>query len=176
MIFSARFCSPDCWAKSHRFFGSHHFFCNFIGLIKKDAIRENLIIFRTVEVETKIPMAKMNQKTTSDTHTQNINLISSGTKIVGDIISEGDIRIDGQLKGNISSKGRLVIGESGTIEGEIECANIEISGIVKGRIHAADLLSMKASATIVGDIVAGKLSVEPGSVFTGSCKMGENPA
>lgn len=115
---------------------------------------------------------KMNQKSYPETPTQNINLISSGTKITGDIVAEGDIRIDGSLKGNIKSKGRLVIGSSGSIEGEILCSNIEIAGRFKGKISAAELLTMKSTAVVSGDIIATKLAVEPGSLFTGSCQMG----
>jgi cytoskeletal protein CcmA (bactofilin family) len=103
---------------------------------------------------------------------QKINLISSGTKITGDISAEGDIRIDGELKGNIRAKGRLVIGTSGKIEGEVTCNNIEVSGEVKGKIISDDLLSMKSTAKISGEIMTGKLSVEPGSLFTGTCMMG----
>lgn len=103
---------------------------------------------------------------------QKINLISSGTKITGNILAEGDIRIDGELKGNIQAKGRLVIGASGKIEGEIMCNNIEVSGEVKGKITTDELLSMKSTAKINGEIVAGKLAVEPGSVFIGNCSMG----
>jgi cytoskeletal protein CcmA (bactofilin family) len=117
----------------------------------------------------------MNQKSYPEAPSQNINLISSGTKITGDIIAEGDIRIDGSLKGNIKSKGRLVIGSSGTVEGEILCANIEIAGRFKGKISAAELLTMKATAVVSGDIIATKLAVEPGSLFTGSCQMGPVP-
>jgi len=73
--------------------------------------------------------------------------------------------------GNISAKGRLVIGPKGKIEGQIMCNNIEISGFVKGKITASELINMKSTSQIVGDIIAGKLSVEPGSMFSGSCVM-----
>ncbi len=114
----------------------------------------------------------MNQKSYPETPTQNINLISPGTKIHGDIVSDGDIRIDGYLKGNIKTKGRLVIGNSGSIEGEIVCANVEISGTFKGKIHASELLTMKSTALVTGDILVAKLGVEPGSLFSGTCQMG----
>ena len=102
---------------------------------------------------------------------QSVNIISEGTKIKGDVITNGDIRIDGELVGNIAVKGRLVIGPNGKIEGQITCNNIEISGYVKGKVTAGELLNMKASSQIVGDIVVGKLSVEPGSMFSGNCVM-----
>ena len=118
---------------------------------------------------------KMNQKAYQETPSQNINLISPGTRITGDIAAEGDIRIDGHLRGNIKTKGRLVIGASGNIEGEVLCTNIEISGSFKGKISAAELLTLKSTAVVNGDIIATKLSVEPGSLFTGTCQMGPLP-
>ena len=102
---------------------------------------------------------------------QSINIISEGTKIKGDIIANGDIRIDGELMGNISAKGRLVVGPKGKIEGQIICNNIEISGHIKGKVTASELLNMKSTSQIIGDIIAGKLSVEPGSLFSGTCVM-----
>lgn len=103
---------------------------------------------------------------------QSINIISEGTKIKGDVIANGDIRIDGELNGNISVKGRLVVGPEGKINGEIVCNNIEVSGFVKGKVKASELLNMKSTSQIEGEIIAGKLSVEPGSIFSGTCKMG----
>ena len=107
-----------------------------------------------------------------ESQNQSINIISEGTIIKGDIIANGDIRIDGDLVGNISAKGKLVVGPKGKIDGEIVCSNIEVSGQIKGKVTASELLNMKSTSQIEGDIVAGKLSVEPGSVFTGTCAMG----
>lgn len=115
-------------------------------------------------------MAK--QATYNESQNQAINIISEGTKIKGDIMASGDIRIDGELVGNISAKGRLVVGPNGRISGEIDCNNIEVSGYIKGKIKASELLNMKSTSQIEGDIVAGKLSVEPGSIFSGTCTMG----
>jgi len=118
-------------------------------------------------------MAKQSAKSYGEAQDQAINIISEGTLIKGDISANGDIRIDGELVGNINAKGRLVIGPHGKVDGEINCNNIEISGYIKGKITVSELLTMKASAQIYGDIIAGKLSVEPGSLFTGSCSMGD---
>lgn len=121
-------------------------------------------------------MAKQTTKMNGDGQNQFINIISEGTKIKGDIAANGDIRIDGELVGNISAKGRLVVGPSGKIQGEVDCSNIEVSGFIKGKVTAGELLNMKSSSQIDGDIIAGKLSVEPGSMFSGTCTMGNNTA
>lgn len=101
-----------------------------------------------------------------------INLIGLGTKINGDINSAGDVRIDGTLNGNIKLDGRLVIGPNGKVEGKVICQNAEISGEIKGTLEVVDMLTLKHTAKILGDIVTGKLSIEPGAVFTGTCNMG----
>jgi len=102
-----------------------------------------------------------------------INLIGVGTDIKGDVSSNGDIRIDGSLTGNLSTTGKLVIGETGKINGEIICKNSEVLGEIKGKIKVSELLSLKATAKIFGDITTKKLAIEPGSKFTGNCNMGE---
>ncbi len=130
------------------------------------------MFFKNNKIEDKMAKTAANYEGPS----QSINIISEGTKIKGDVISDGDIRIDGELMGNISAKSKLVIGPKGKIEGQIICNNIEISGYVKGKITASDLINMKSTSQIVGDIVAGKLSIEPGAMFSGSCMMnGTNP-
>jgi cytoskeletal protein CcmA (bactofilin family) len=114
-------------------------------------------------------MAKYNE-----TEAAAINLISLGTDITGDIKSTGDIRIDGSLTGNLNTKGKVVIGTTGKVNGEVICKNSEVSGTVEGRIIVNQLLNLKASSKILGDISTSKLSIEPGAVFSGNCKMSEN--
>ncbi|MFZ1271060.1 MAG: polymer-forming cytoskeletal protein, partial [Bacteroidales bacterium] len=63
-----------------------------------------------------------------------VNLISQGTEITGDIKSTGDIRIDGILNGNMSTRGKVVIGPTGKVKGEVECKNSEVSGLIEGKI------------------------------------------
>ncbi|MBA2584083.1 MAG: polymer-forming cytoskeletal protein [Bacteroidetes bacterium] len=108
----------------------------------------------------------------NEVSTTSINQIGSGTVIKGDIISNEAIRIDGTLEGSLISKGKLVIGATGIIEGEVSCQNADIWGNVQGQITVSELLSLKASSKINGDIITNKLSIEPGATFTGSCSMG----
>jgi cytoskeletal protein CcmA (bactofilin family) len=109
---------------------------------------------------------------TTIVETPSVNIIGNGTDIVGDINSNGDFRIDGQLKGTIQSTGKVVVGSTGKVEGEIICQNADISGEVKAHLKVYELLSLKASAVVSGDIVTNKLAIEPGAVFTGACTMG----
>jgi cytoskeletal protein CcmA (bactofilin family) len=103
-----------------------------------------------------------------------INIISVGTDIIGDIKLAGDIRIDGSVKGNLNTKGKIVVGPTGKVYGEIVCKNTEISGMVEGKVIVGQLLSLKAFSRIFGDIETSKLSIEPGAIFSGTCKMGES--
>lgn len=112
-------------------------------------------------------MAKINEQ-----DSPSINLIGSGTVIKGDVRSNGDIRIDGTVIGSIQSKGKVVIGPTGNIEGEIDCVNGDSSGIIKAKVTVKELLSLKASSKLTGDIITNKLAIEPGAVFSGTCSMG----
>lgn len=120
-------------------------------------------------VQKKQSMAKENNVI----NLQVINLIAKGTQITGDLTSDGDLRVDGEITGNLDTKGRLVIGASGKIEGEIRCKSSEIAGTHKGKLFVAELLSLKASSSVTGNIVTGKLSIEPGAYFSGTCTMND---
>ena len=101
-----------------------------------------------------------------------INIIAAGTQLVGDIKAAGDFRIDGSLQGTIQVKGKLVVGPTGVIEGEIDCQNADVLGEIKGKINVTELLSLKATAKLNCDIVTSKISIEPEAVFNGNCSMG----
>ena len=103
--------------------------------------------------------------------TPSINQIGSGTTIKGEIISNGDFRIDRTLDGSIESKGKIVVGQSGQVDGEIKCQNAVLSGKVKATIRVTELLELKASAVFSGEIITNKLAIEPGAKFSGSCSM-----
>ena len=101
-----------------------------------------------------------------------INSIGEGTVLNGEINSGGDISVDGTLTGSVKVEGKLVLGASGKIEGDVECGQAIIAGELKAKITSKNLLTLKSSAKLYGDIFSGKLEIEPGAVFTGSCSMG----
>ena len=100
------------------------------------------------------------------------NRILLGTEIIGDIKTNGDLRIDGTVKGTIEATGKLVVGEQGLVEGQVVCANATVSGTIKGTVQVGDLLTMHKTSVVQGDIHTGKLAVEPGAEFNGKCTMG----
>lgn len=113
---------------------------------------------------------KANKPTANES--SSINLIGNGTLITGDINSNGDVRIDGTLKGNLTISGKLVVGPSGNVEGNVICQNADVSGEIHGKVTVSELLSLKASSKLLGDIITGKISIEPNATFTGTCNMG----
>lgn len=102
------------------------------------------------------------------------NRIVEGTSIKGDIISKADFRLDGELIGNFESTGKLVIGQTGSVTGDITCNNADIEGKFNGTIQVVEILNVKATAIIQGDVTVGKLSVEPGANFTATCAVKDN--
>ena len=100
------------------------------------------------------------------------NRILAGTSITGDIVSDGDIRVDGKVAGSMKVTGKLVIGEHGLVEGEVECKNAAIAGQLEGTINVAKSLSLSASAKVKGKVQVEKLAVEPGAEINGSLAMG----
>lgn len=113
-------------------------------------------------------------KNNTDVDLNAVNLIASTTLLRGEIKSETDIRIDGELIGNLTTQGRLIIGPKGKIEGDVKCKAAEIEGKMKGIIHVDSLLSLRSSSLFEGEIVTSQLMVEPGANFIGSCKMDQN--
>ncbi|VAW29542.1 hypothetical protein MNBD_BACTEROID07-1472, partial [hydrothermal vent metagenome] len=92
----------------------------------------------------------MKKYSNGNTDSQVPNIISLGTKVTGEIESDGDVRIDGTLSGKISAKGKVVIGKDGVVDGEIHCKNTDISGKVNATMMVKELTIFKASAVFTG--------------------------
>ncbi len=103
--------------------------------------------------------------------TSNQNIIAQGTKMVGDFNSQGDLRIDGIIEGNIKTSGKVVVGKSGLIKGTLNGTDAYFEGKFSGKLALSGTLTLKASAHIEGEVVAGKLAVEPGATFNVTCVM-----
>lgn len=112
------------------------------------------------------------QKRVAEEISNSSNVIGKGTMLEGNIETFGNIRIEGKVIGNIKSKSKIALGVGSHVEGNITAQNADIEGEVRGKIEIGELLVLKATAVVHGDILTGKLVVEPGAVFNGSCKMG----
>ena len=113
-------------------------------------------------------MAKMGESESAN----KINMIGVGTTIEGSINSNENIRFDGNLIGNLNTKGKVFIGQSGRVSGEVRCKNCEVEGVVDGKIVVEELLSLRSMSKLYGEIKTDKLAIEPGATFTGKCDMG----
>ena len=114
-------------------------------------------------------MAKSNNN--NDLNNKKHNVFASGTRIVGSINSDGGIRIDGEIEGDIVTKGRLVLGKSGIVNGTIVCPNAEILGQFEGSIKVEDTLAIRDTAKVTGEVITTKLTIDVNAVFNGSCNM-----
>ena len=101
----------------------------------------------------------------------NRSQISLGCEVEGDIKCKGDFRIDGKLKGNIYTEGKLVLGEKGVIQGEIKSIRLEVLGKIKGHVDVRDMLIIKSGAEVIANVVVEKLLVEENAFFSGKCIM-----
>jgi cytoskeletal protein CcmA (bactofilin family) len=115
-------------------------------------------------------MLKRKEKTQFESP-ERLNRLVEGTKIIGDIFSESNLRIDGEVQGNVSTAAKVVIGETGLIQGNLTCQDADIEGKLNGSLAIEGLLILRETSKIVGDIQTSKLHVEEGAVFVGSCKM-----
>jgi cytoskeletal protein CcmA (bactofilin family) len=99
------------------------------------------------------------------------SLIGSGTSLKGDITSNGDLRIDGTLVGNIICSSKVIIGANGVVEGDISGQQADIMGKVSGTIKVKELLQLKSNCIVNGNLHAAKLQIEPAANFNGQCHM-----
>ena len=109
-------------------------------------------------------------KTEPEVNVNSISRISAGTVIKGELLSPTDIRIDGTFEGRVQSKGRVVVGESAVIKGDIVCENIDLWGKVEGNLFVKDTLSLKEGCVVDGNLHIRRLAVELGATFNGNCK------
>ena len=112
-----------------------------------------------------------NMKDNNNNTGSNHNMVAAGTKIIGTIETETDIRIDGELDGEIISKSKVIIGSTGLIKGKINCDSATIMGTINGTLIASNIVSLAQSAKFTGDIETNVIAIEPDAYFSGTCKM-----
>ncbi len=121
--------------------------------------------------KTKETPSKSTAAAGNDTYTR----IGEGVTIEGNINCQGDVRVDGNVSGNIVTSARIIIGTKGKVLGDLRCNSAEIDGKVNGKIHTSNLLSVTENANIEGDVVTGRLSIsDPKGFNVSSCKLERN--
>ena len=111
------------------------------------------------------------QKNMDSKNNVKINFVEPNTKIIGEIESKSDLRIDGTLEGKINTSGRVVIGKEGTVNGEILCGYADIIGNFNGSLSVDGLLTIKSDGIVEGQVTVGKLAVESGATLNAQCSM-----
>ncbi len=104
-------------------------------------------------------------------HMGAVSTIAAGTTINGDMESDSDMRIDGNIIGNVYCKAKIVLGESGIIQGDLHASNADLFGTVNGNVITKDLLCLKSKSTVNGNVNTKRLQIEPNAIFNGQCKM-----
>lgn len=114
---------------------------------------------------------KKKAKNTAMSSTQQ-NRIVQGTKIIGTIVSEAGIRIDGEVEGDVKTSGKVVLGATGVINGTLICVSADFEGTFKGKLTVEEMLTLRSTSQVEGDVFINKLTVEPGAMFNATCSMG----
>lgn len=102
------------------------------------------------------------------------SVLSPTVVITGEIVAKEDLRIDGNVKGNINCEGKIIIGPKGCVVGNIECNCIELMGQINGDVLVHDIFILRATSHFKGEVNTANLEIEPGAHFFGNCKMKED--
>lgn len=98
-------------------------------------------------------------------------IIGKGTALNGNIASNGNLRVDGTLEGNIETTGHVVVGSSGVITGNISAASLDVGGTITGNVNTLGNLSIHPTGQLVGDVRVKSLNIADGGVFRGRSEM-----
>ncbi|MDU1891300.1 MAG: polymer-forming cytoskeletal protein [Dysgonomonas sp.] len=118
-----------------------------------------------------------NRKEKSDTNNSSSRVVhaifSSGVTVTGDVKSQDDLRIDGNIEGNVICEGKLIIGANGCITGNVECNSVELFGQIQGDVKASQLFTLRSESCFRGEANVMNMEIEPGAKFFGTCKMAD---
>jgi cytoskeletal protein CcmA (bactofilin family) len=103
-----------------------------------------------------------------------LNAFVKGTTVEGNVRCDTDMRVDGAIKGNLSCKAKVIVGPTGSVEGEIQCQNAVIEGKFKGKLRVSELLNIRETADVQGEVNTAKLIVQSGARFNAGCSMDNN--
>ena len=102
----------------------------------------------------------------------NITLLAKGVVLTGEIRVEGTVRIDGRLDGEIQTKGQVIIGEDGLVQGTIMAGTVISSGRIKAKVTAMERVQLMKTATLIGEVHTPVLMMEEGARIQGVTDMG----
>jgi cytoskeletal protein CcmA (bactofilin family) len=97
--------------------------------------------------------------------------MDQGTEFDGELRFKDTFRIDGRAKGRIVSDHLLIVGETGQVDAEIDCAVVSIRGTVSGRVTGRQRIELLAGSRVTATLVSPRLMIEEGAFFQGQCDM-----
>ncbi len=116
-------------------------------------------------------------KPSTETHHAVTTIIGKGISAEGNIGGDGDLVIEGRLKGSIVTNGAVRVGKEAEIQADIKALEVHVAGSVKGNIFASSLIEISETGRVVGDIKTKTVDIAKGAFFHGSCDMGsETPS
>lgn len=99
-------------------------------------------------------------------------ILGKGSEFEGKLTFEGTVRIDGRFKGQVFSKGKLIVGADAKVQADVEAGEVVVSGDVQGNLSASKRLELRSPGKLRGNIHSPRLMIEEGVFFEGNCKMG----
>jgi cytoskeletal protein CcmA (bactofilin family) len=104
---------------------------------------------------------------------KDLNLIGAGTVVEGKIRSQGSMRVDGKLIGDLNVSESVAVGLTGEVEGNISAKNVTVGGKIRGSVNASEKIVFESRSVVRGDVRATKLVIDEGALFDGRISMSE---
>lgn len=105
-----------------------------------------------------------------------LSIIGHGMKVVGDIVADGVVKIEGMVTGTVRASRQVLVAKGGEVEGDIDTREAIIGGEVRGAIHASERVELQATSVVHGDIASQRLFVQEGGEINGVVRMGQGVA
>jgi len=98
-------------------------------------------------------------------------VLASGSVVEGNVKISSNLRLEGEIKGDLACNGKLVLAKTASVSGNVICAELLSEGIIQGNVIAKTFVSLAETATLNGDIQCSQLHIDKGAIFNGKCTM-----
>lgn len=98
-------------------------------------------------------------------------MLGEGAVLEGTLRAEGDVRVSGRVVGDLHVEGRVILTPEGAVDGTLSATHADVAGRLEGEARVTERLVLKSDARVDGTINAGRVVIEEGALFTGSCAM-----
>ena len=98
-------------------------------------------------------------------------VIGKNTKIHGEVSGTGNLRIDGEIEGELKLSGSVIVGETGMVTGNVSARSLDVSGTVHGNAQTEEGLTIHSAGQLIGDVKVNAFQIEDGGIFKGRSEM-----